>query len=120
MRNFFGTFGFEIRAYGQKLVKFCTLTHIHTHTHTHTHTYTHTHTTAAKLVVRCEETSIFAPQRLPFYKALGIAAYIVGKVRASERYERVMCVCSTFRRRIFYYSSKTDSWGRSLNVTAPR
>ena len=34
----FGTFGFEIRACGQKLVKFCTLTHIHT--------------TAAKLVER--------------------------------------------------------------------
>ena len=34
----FGTFGFEMRACGQKLVKFCTLTHIHT--------------TAAKLVVR--------------------------------------------------------------------
>ena len=33
----FGTFGDEIKAYGQKLVKFCT------HTHTHTH--------AAKLVV---------------------------------------------------------------------
>ena len=29
----FGTFGFEMRACGQKLVKFCTLTHIHTHTH---------------------------------------------------------------------------------------
>ena len=38
----FGTFGFEMRASGQKLVTFCTLTHIHTHTHT----------TAAKLVVR--------------------------------------------------------------------
>ena len=38
----FATFGFEMRACGQKLVKFCTLTHIHTHTHT----------TAAKLVVR--------------------------------------------------------------------
>ena len=34
----FGMFGFEMRACGQKLVKFCTLTHIHT--------------TAAKLVVR--------------------------------------------------------------------
>ena len=33
----FGTFGFEMTACGQKLVKFCTLTHIHT--------------TAAKLVV---------------------------------------------------------------------
>ena len=42
----FGTFGFEMRECRQKLVKFCTLTHIHTHTHTHTHT------TAAKLVVR--------------------------------------------------------------------
>ena len=40
----FGTYGFEIRTCGQKLVTFCTLTHIHTHTHTHT--------TAAKLVVR--------------------------------------------------------------------
>ena len=37
----FGTFGFEIRACGQKLVKFCTLTHIHT--------------TAAKLVVRMNQ-----------------------------------------------------------------
>ena len=36
----FGTFGIEMRACGQKFVKFCTLTH------------THTHTTAAKLVVR--------------------------------------------------------------------
>ena len=36
----FGTFGVEMRAWGQKLVKFCTLTH--------------THTTAAKLVVRME------------------------------------------------------------------
>ena len=35
---FFGMFGFEMRACGQKLVKFCTLTHIHA--------------TAAKLVVR--------------------------------------------------------------------
>ena len=36
--KFFGTYGFEIRACGQKLVKFCA--------------HTHTHTTAAKLVVR--------------------------------------------------------------------
>ena len=28
----FGTFGFEMRECGQKLVNFCTLTHIHTHT----------------------------------------------------------------------------------------
>ena len=39
----FGTFGFEIKACGQKLVKFCA------------HTHTHTHTTAAKLVVRITE-----------------------------------------------------------------
>ena len=32
----FGTFGFEMRECGQKLVKCCTLTHIHTHTLTHT------------------------------------------------------------------------------------
>ena len=38
----FGTFGVEMRACGQKFVKFCTLTHTHTHTHT----------AAAKLVVR--------------------------------------------------------------------
>ena len=34
MKKIYGTFGVEMRAYGQKLVKFCT----HTHTHTHTHT----------------------------------------------------------------------------------
>ena len=39
----FGTFGDEIKACGQKLVKFCA--------HTHTHTHTHTHARAAKLVV---------------------------------------------------------------------
>ena len=37
VKKIYGTFGVEMRAYGQKLVKFCT------HTHTHTH--------AAKLVV---------------------------------------------------------------------
>ena len=41
-----------------------------------------------------EETSIFAPQRLPFYNAVGVAACTVGKVRASTVF---MCVCSTFR-----------------------
>ena len=35
VKKIYGTFGVEIRAYGQKLVKFCT----------------HTHTRAAKLVV---------------------------------------------------------------------
>ena len=33
VNNFYGTFGVEMRAYGQKLVQFCK------HTHTHTHTY---------------------------------------------------------------------------------
>ena len=40
----------------------------------------------------------------------------------SERYERRPCLCVfvvRFDRRIFYYLSKTDSWGRSLKVTAP-
>ena len=41
---FFGMFGFEMRAYMQKLVKFCT----HTHTHTRTHTHTHIRVEAAK------------------------------------------------------------------------
>ena len=41
-----------------------------------------------------EETSIFAPQRLRFYRALGVAACTVGKVRASTVF---MCVCSMFR-----------------------
>ena len=50
---------------------------------------------------------MFAPQRLPFYKALGVAACTVGKVRASTVF---MCVCSTFRSLDFFYnSSKTDS-----------
>ena len=46
-----------------------------------------------------EDTSIFAPQRLPFYKALGVAACTVGKVRASTVF---MCVCSTFRSSDFF------------------
>ena len=41
-----------------------------------------------------EEASIFAPQRLRFYRALGVAACTVGKVRASTVF---MCVCSMFR-----------------------
>ena len=40
----FGTFGLEIKACGQKLVKFCA------HTHTHTHT--------AKLVVEMAEMAV--------------------------------------------------------------
>ena len=46
-----------------------------------------------------EETSIFAPQRLPFYKVLGVAACTVGKVQASTVF---MCVCSTFRSSFFF------------------
>ena len=33
VKKIYGTFGVEMRTYGQKLVQFCT----HTHTHTHTH-----------------------------------------------------------------------------------
>ena len=40
----FGTFGVEMRASGQKLVKFCTHTHTHVRTRAHAHTHTHTHT----------------------------------------------------------------------------
>ena len=42
----------------------------------------------------------------------------------SERYERRPCLgrvrCTCRSSDFFYYSSKTDSWGRSLKVTAPR
>ena len=41
-----------------------------------------------------EEASIFAPQRLRFSMAPGIAVCTVGKVRASTVF---MCVCSMFR-----------------------
>ena len=46
-----------------------------------------------------EETSVFAPQRIPLYKALGVAACTVGKVRSSTVF---MCVCSTFRSSDFF------------------
>ena len=46
-----------------------------------------------------EETSIFAPQRIPFCMALGVAACTVGKVRAWTVF---MCVCSTFRSSDFF------------------
>ena len=41
-----------------------------------------------------EEASIFALQRLRFYRTLGVAACTVRKVRASTVF---MCVCSMFR-----------------------
>ena len=41
-----------------------------------------------------EEASIFAPQRIPFYKDPRVDACTVGKVRSSTVF---MCVCSTFR-----------------------
>ena len=64
-----------------------------------------------------EETSIFAPQRLPFYMALGAAACTVGKVRASTVF---MCVCSTFRSSDFLLFVKNGFvvGARMLNVTA--
>ena len=46
-----------------------------------------------------EEGSIFAPQRIPFCMALGVAACTVGKVRVSTVF---MCVCSTFRPSDFF------------------
>ena len=45
VKKIYGTFGVEMRVYGQKLVKFCT----------HTHTYTH----AAKLVVEITSGLVF-------------------------------------------------------------
>ena len=49
---------------------------------------------AEVIYIISEETSIFAPQRLRFYQALGGDACTVGKVRASTVF---MCVCSMFR-----------------------
>ena len=46
-----------------------------------------------------EEASIFAPQRIPFYKDPRVAACTVGKVRSSTVF---MCVCSTFRPSDFF------------------
>ena len=43
VKKIYGTFGVEMRAYGQKLVTFCTQTHRHKDTQTHRHTDTHTH-----------------------------------------------------------------------------
>ena len=64
-----------------------------------------------------EYTSIFAPQRIPFYKALGVAAYTVGKVLASTVF---MCVCCTFRSSDFVLFVKNGFvvGARTLNVTA--
>ena len=52
------------------------------------------HVMIISIIIISEEISIFAPQRLPFYMALGVAACTVGKLRASTVF---MCVCSTFR-----------------------
>ena len=61
--------------------------------------------------------SIFARQRLPFYKALGVAACTVRKVRASTMF---MCVCCTFRSSDFLLFVKNGFvvGVRSLKVTA--
>ena len=51
------------------------------------------HTGSLLVYIIREEASIFAPQRLRFYRALGVAACTVGKVQASTVF---MCVCSMF------------------------
>ena len=70
-----------------------------------------------KIYIISEETSIFAPQRLRFYRALGDAGCTVGKVRASTVF---MCFCSMFRPSDFLlFVKKTDSWwGCVAKVTA--
>ena len=64
-----------------------------------------------------EEGSIFAPQRIPFCMALGVAACTVGKVRVSTVF---ICVCSTFRPSDFLLFVKNGFvvGARTLNVTA--
>ena len=49
---------------------------------------------SAKAPQRLRKGSAKAPQRLRFYRALGVAACTIGKVRASTVF---MCVCSMFR-----------------------
>ena len=51
-------------------------------------------TISVYIYIISEETSIFALQRIPFYKDPRVAACTVGKVRSSTVF---MCVCSTFR-----------------------
>ena len=55
-----------------------------------------TRRTQTRLVIYIirQEASIFAPQRIPFYKDPRVAACTVGKVRSSTVF---MWVCSTFR-----------------------
>ena len=76
------------------------------------------HTGSLLVSIISEETSIFAPQSLPFYMALGVAACTVGKVRASTVF---MCVCSTFRSSDFFLLFVKNGFvvgARTLNVTA--
>ena len=70
-----------------------------------------------KIYIISVETSIFAPQRLPFYKALGVAACTVGKVRASTVF---MCVCSTFRSSdlLLFVKKRIRGGVRTLDVIA--
>ena len=78
-----------------------------------------------------EEASIFAPQRLRKGSAKAPQRLRKGSASTglcesprvpSERYEPRPCLCvfvACFDRRIFYYSSKTDSWwGCVAKVTA--
>ena len=72
----------------------------------------------SSIYIISEEGSIFAPQRLRFYKAMGAAACTVGKVRASTVF---MCVCSTFRSSDFFLLFVKNGFVvgvRTLNVTA--
>ena len=62
---------------------------------------------------------MFAPQRLPFYKALGVAAYSVGNVRAST----VFISCSvhvSISDFLLFVKNGFVVGVRTLNVTAGR
>ena len=71
----------------------------------------------ADIYIIREESPIFAPQRLRFYMALGVAANTIGKVIASTVF---MCVCSMFRPSDFLLFVKNGFvvGARTLNVTA--
>ena len=93
--NFFGTFGDEIRAYGQKLVKFCA------HTHTHTH--------AAKLVVRLFVVCAITQTCLSY----SFTTTVVG-VNVATPKERTVIDSRPLWNYIVTYSRKYSSYSRTL------
>ena len=76
VKTIYGTFGVEMRAYGQKLVQFCKHTHTHTHTHTLTHTHTHTRARVSYSSIDiCAGFITVSVNKLLHYRAGGLLQY---------------------------------------------